>query len=107
MKKNNFESHTYRANYQLNIQPILLTDFHRCRKNGKRTYGKTLQRSCEKRKKPAEKHRELILKWQKQGRRATLLTLYETAKDNSQRGTVRLPCNERRILLRFRICTRP
>ena len=36
-------------------------------------------------KKPAEKHRELILKWQKQGRLSTLLTLYETAKDNSQR----------------------
>ena len=36
-------------------------------------------------KKPAEKHRELILKWQKQGRRATLLTLYETAKENTQR----------------------
>ncbi|MYA98245.1 hypothetical protein F4X90_01000, partial [Candidatus Poribacteria bacterium] len=36
-------------------------------------------------KKPAEKHRELILKWQKQRRLATLLTLYETAKDNSQR----------------------
>ena len=36
-------------------------------------------------KKPAEKHRELILKWQKQGRRSTLLTLYETAKDNPQR----------------------
>ena len=36
-------------------------------------------------KKPTEKHRELILKWQKQGRLSTLLTLYETAKDNSQR----------------------
>ena len=36
-------------------------------------------------KKPAEKHREFILKWQKQGRLSTLLTLYETAKDNSER----------------------
>ena len=36
-------------------------------------------------KKPAEKHRELILKWQKQGRLSTLLTLYETEKENSQR----------------------
>ena len=36
-------------------------------------------------KKPAEKHREFIVKWQKQERRSTLLTLYETAKDNPQR----------------------
>ena len=36
-------------------------------------------------KKPAEKHREFILKWQKQGQLSTLLTLYETAKDNSER----------------------
>ena len=36
-------------------------------------------------KKPTEKHRELILKWQKQGRLSTLLTLYETEKENSQR----------------------
>ena len=35
-------------------------------------------------KKPAEKHRELILKWQKQGRLSTLLTLYETAEENSE-----------------------
>lgn len=35
-------------------------------------------------KKPTEKHRELILKWQKQGRLSTLLTLYETEKENSQ-----------------------
>ena len=36
-------------------------------------------------KKPADKHRELILKWQKQGRLPTLLTLYEKEKENSQR----------------------
>ena len=36
-------------------------------------------------KKPAEKHREFIVKWQKQERLSTLLTLYETAKDNPQR----------------------
>ncbi|MDE0683156.1 MAG: tetratricopeptide repeat protein [Candidatus Poribacteria bacterium] len=36
-------------------------------------------------KKPAEKHREFILKWQKQGRLSTLLTLYETEKENAQR----------------------
>ena len=35
-------------------------------------------------KKPAEKHRELILKWQKQGRLSTLLTLYTTANENRQ-----------------------
>ena len=35
-------------------------------------------------KKPAEKHRELIVKWEKQGRLSTLLTLYETEKENSQ-----------------------
>ena len=35
-------------------------------------------------KKPAEKHRELILKWQKQGRLSALLTLYTARKDNSQ-----------------------
>jgi len=34
-------------------------------------------------KKPTEKHREFILKWQKQGRLSTLLTLYKT--ENSQR----------------------
>ena len=35
-------------------------------------------------KRPAEKHRELIAKWQEQGRLSTLLTLYQTAKENSQ-----------------------
>ena len=35
-------------------------------------------------KKPAEKHRELILKWQKQGRLSALLTLYTARKDNHQ-----------------------
>ena len=35
-------------------------------------------------KKPAEKHRELILKWQKQGRLPTLLTLYTAANENRQ-----------------------
>ena len=35
-------------------------------------------------KKPAEKHRELILKWQKQGRLSTLLMLYTTAEQNLQ-----------------------
>ncbi len=40
-------------------------------------------------KKPAEKHREFILKWQREGRISTLLTLYETAKENSQ--TEQLP----------------
>lgn len=49
--------------------------------NMKKDFTKVLREK----KKSAEKHRELILKWQKQGRLATLLTLYETAKDNSQR----------------------
>ena len=35
-------------------------------------------------KKPAEKHRELILKWQKQGRLSTLLTIYTAANENRQ-----------------------
>ena len=35
-------------------------------------------------KKPAEKHREFILKWQKQGRISILLTLYDTEKENRQ-----------------------
>ncbi len=35
-------------------------------------------------KKPAEKHRELILKWQKQGRLSALLMLYTARKDNRQ-----------------------
>ena len=35
-------------------------------------------------KKPAEKHRELIAKWQEQGKISTLLTLYQTAKENAQ-----------------------
>ena len=35
-------------------------------------------------KKPAEKHREFILKWQKQGRLSTLLMLYTARKDNRQ-----------------------
>ena len=35
-------------------------------------------------KRPAEKHRELIVKWQEQGKISTLLTLYETAKENFQ-----------------------
>ena len=49
--------------------------------NMKKDFTKVLREK----KKSAEKHRELILKWQKQGRLSTLLTLYETAKDNSQR----------------------
>ena len=46
---------------------------------------KGLHKGPTRKKKPAEKHRELILKWQKQGQLATLLTLYETEKANSQR----------------------
>ena len=48
-------------------------------KNIRKDFAKVLREK----KKPAEKHRELILKWQKQGRLSTLLTLYET--ENSQR----------------------
>ena len=46
---------------------------------------KDFAKALREKKKPAEKHRELILKWQKQGRLSTLLTLYETEKENSQR----------------------
>ena len=35
-------------------------------------------------KRPAEKHRELIAKWQEQGQLSTLLTLYQTAKENAE-----------------------
>ena len=35
-------------------------------------------------KRPAEKHRELIAKWQEQGQLSTLLTLYQTAKESAQ-----------------------
>ena len=42
-------------------------------------------------KRPAEKHRELIAKWQEQGKLVTLLTLYETAKENSQVEQFRSP----------------
>ncbi|RKU26313.1 hypothetical protein C6499_13720 [Candidatus Poribacteria bacterium] len=50
-------------------------------RNIRKDFTKVLQEK----KKPAEKHREFILKWEKQGRLSTLLTLYETPKDNSQR----------------------
>ena len=50
-------------------------------RNIRKDFTKVLQEK----KKPAEKHREFILKWEKRGRLSTLLTLYETAKDNSQR----------------------
>ena len=49
--------------------------------NMKKDFTKVLREK----KKPAEKHRALILKWQKQGRLSTLLTLYEIAKDSPQR----------------------
>ena len=49
-------------------------------KNIRKDFTKVLQEK----KKPAEKHREFILKWQKQGRISTLLTLYDTEKGNRQ-----------------------
>ena len=49
--------------------------------NMKKDFTKVLREK----KKPAEKHREFILKWQKQGQLSTLLTLYEIAKDSPQR----------------------
>ena len=42
-------------------------------------------------KRPAEKHRELITKWQEQGQLSTLLTLYETAKENKQAEQLSAP----------------
>lgn len=59
-------------------------------RNIRKDFTKVLQEK----KKPAEKHREFILKWQKQGRISTLLTLYETAKDNSQRQQSASPAME-------------
>ena len=49
-------------------------------KNIRKDFAKVLREK----KKPGEKHREFILKWQKQGRISTLLTLYDTEKENSQ-----------------------
>ena len=45
-------------------------------------------------KKPAEKHREFIAKWQKQGRLSTLLTLYATEKANRQEQQSTSPAME-------------
>ena len=49
-------------------------------KNIRKDFTKVLREK----KKPGEKHREFILKWQKQGRISTLLTLYDTEKENGQ-----------------------
>jgi len=46
--------------------------------NIKKDFAKVLQEK----KRPAEKHRDLISKWQKEGRLSPLLTLYETEKEN-------------------------
>ena len=48
--------------------------------NMRKDFAKVLQEK----KKPAEKHRELILKWQKQGRLSALLTLYTAREKNRQ-----------------------
>lgn len=48
--------------------------------NMRKDFVKVLQEK----KKPAEKHRELILKWQKQGRLPALLTLYTARENNRQ-----------------------
>ena len=49
--------------------------------NLKKDFSKTLREK----KKPTEKHRELILKWQKRGRLPELLTLYIIEKDTLQK----------------------
>ena len=46
--------------------------------NMKKDFAKVLREK----KRPAEKHRDLIGKWQKEGRLSPLLTLYETEKEN-------------------------
>ena len=48
--------------------------------NMRKDFAKVLQEK----KKPAEKHRELILKWQKQGRLSAILTLYTARENNRQ-----------------------
>ena len=48
--------------------------------NMRKDFTKVLQEK----KKPAEKHRELILKWQKQGRLPALLMLYTARENNRQ-----------------------
>ena len=46
---------------------------------------KDFSKALQEKRKPAEKHRELILKWQKQGRLSALLMLY-TARENNQQA---------------------
>ena len=46
--------------------------------NMKKDFAKVLQEK----KRPAEKHRDLISKWQKEGQLSPLLTLYETEREN-------------------------
>ena len=46
---------------------------------------KDFTKALQEKKKPAEKHRELILKWQKQGHLSALLMLY-TARENNQQA---------------------
>ena len=41
-------------------------------------------------KRPAEKHRDLVGKWQKEGRLSTLLTLYETEKENRRGASAKI-----------------
>ena len=45
---------------------------------------KDFSKALQEKRKPAEKHRELILKWQKQGRLSALLTLYTARENNPQ-----------------------
>ena len=58
--------------------------------NMKKDFTKVLREK----KKPAEKHREFIAKWQKQGRLSTLLTLYATEKANRQKQQSTSPAME-------------
>ena len=64
----------------LNTTAIQVLAAEKWESNMRKDFAKVLQ---EKRK-PAEKHRELILKWQKQGRLSELLTLYTARENNRQ-----------------------
>ncbi len=54
--------------------------------NIKKDFAKVLREK----KRPAEKHRDLISKWQKEGRLSTLLMLYETEKENREPSSAKI-----------------
>ena len=64
----------------INTTAIQVLAAEKWESNMRKDFAKVL----EEKRKPAEKHRELILKWQKQGRLSELLTLYTARENNRQ-----------------------